>query len=93
MFVDNQLSTQLANLQKGTQVQIISTNNGISYIQWQIDDTTYFGYTLYTNLDDGSITMHQTIGFFVMLVALVVCLVMLSVIQNQKRKYALDYEK
>ena len=93
VFVDNQLSTQLANLQKGTQVQIISTNNGISYIQWQIDDTTYFGYTLYTNLDDGSITMHQTIGFFVMLVALVVCLVMLSVIQNQKRKYALDYEK
>ena len=93
VFTDNELSSQQTILPQGTAVQIVSTTNGISYIEWQTEGTTYYGYTKYSNLDDGSISTYQTIGFFVMLIALVACLIMLSVIKTHKRKYALDYEK
>lgn len=92
IYSDNECSNLFATLNKGTAVQIISTTNGISYIEWQEGDENHFGYAQYKNLDDGSISLSQTIGFLLMLVAIVACLVTISVINRNNQRQKMLYE-
>ena len=93
IFEDNELKTTKTNLPESTAVQIVSRNGGIALVKWDDGEGVNFGYTKCENLDDGSITTTQILGFLLMLASLIVILVMIKVYKNNKRKFALDYEK
>lgn len=92
VYEDDQCSNITATLAQGTEVQILSTTNGISFIEWQQDNVCHYGYAQYKNLDDGSITTSQAIGFLLMLVAIVACLITLSVINRNSIRRKMFYE-
>ncbi len=90
VYSNPECSSILNTLEKNIKVQILSTQNGISYIKWQDEGESYFGYTQYKNLDDGSISTSQAIGFLLMLLAIVASLVTLTIIKNNKAKHKND---
>lgn len=92
VFEDNELKTQMTTLNKDVDVQIISTDAGISFISWESQGQTFYGYTKYSNLSDGSITTAQIVGIFVMIVSLIALLVVLRFIKNYKKRFDLEYE-
>ena len=92
VFDDDECSVVSTTLSKGTLVQILSTNNGISYIEWQEGSVSRYGYTKYQNLDDGSISLTQIIGFLLMLVGIVACLITISVINRNNIRRKMFYE-
>lgn len=93
IFEDNELQTVKTTLPESTSVQIISKNGGIALVKWNDGEGVNYGYTKSESLDDGSITTTQILGFLLMLASLIVILVMIKVYKNNKRKFALDYEK
>ena len=90
VYSNEECSSILSTLEKDTKVQIVSTSNGVSYIKWQEEGESHYGYTLYKNLEDGSISTAQAIGFLLMLLAIVASLVTLTIIRNNKSKHIQD---
>ena len=93
IFEDNELKNLKTTLSKNARVQIISNNAGVCYVCFKDGDQIVYGYAKYANLNDGSISTIQIIGFFIMLLAVVAILITLKFIKKYKRKFALDYEK
>lgn len=92
VYEDVQCTNLDTTLTQGTAVQILSTTNGISFIEWQQDGVCHYGYAQYQHLDDGSITTAQAIGFLLMLVAIVACLITLSVINRNNIRKKMFYQ-
>ena len=86
VYSDDTLSTVLTELSKGTKVNVVSINNDVCQIEWQIDGVTMTGYVSHKYIDDGKFSNLQIVGLSVMCIAIVCAILMIVSIHYRKKK-------
>ena len=90
VYSDSNCENEVETIPQGTNVRIISSNDGVSFIQYFIEDNGQTiikeGYVRTSFLDDGTLTLTQILGIVLMCVSLIVAIIVAIVISKNKKK-------
>ena len=90
VYIDASLTQESETLSKNTPIKILNTTNGISKIQYFINDgntqVVKTGYVKSSFVNDGNLTTIQIFGFILIVVSIIMAIVIAIIINKQKSR-------
>lgn len=90
VYLEETCETEIETIPQGTNVRIISSADGVSHIQYFIeqDGQTIIkeGYVRTSFLDDGTLTLTQILGIVLMILSIIIAIIIAIVINRNKKK-------
>ena len=92
VYQEKELQTQIDTLDKNTDVKVISSNNGVTKIQYFVNNESEqivkVGYVKSSFVNTGNLSTSQILGIVLMVVSLVCAVIIAIIIRHRNKKQA-----